>query len=88
MTAPSNSQVQLRCAALVGGLFLHHLFSSCWIISDSVEILFNLIAVFCLTVSRWMSSEGIAILISRVNMGDVRNTALISLRPCLIAIIS
>jgi hypothetical protein len=50
----------------VGCLLWHHLFGRCCRIGERVEILLSLIAVFCFTISRWMSSGGIAILISSV----------------------
>jgi hypothetical protein len=63
-----------------GGLFLCQSFGNCncWIIGKSGESLFSLIAVFCLTVFKWISSGGIAVSISRAYIGDVQNTALMS----------
>jgi hypothetical protein len=57
-------------------------------IGDSVEILLSLIAVFCLIVSRWMSSGGMAISIFKAYMGEVLNAALISLGALFLVILS
>jgi hypothetical protein len=42
------------------------------VIGDRRGILLSLIAVFCLTVARWMSSGGIAPLISSGRFGMLR----------------
>jgi hypothetical protein len=62
-----------------GGLNLRHLLGSLWMIGDKIGILLSLIAVFCLTVARWMSSGGIAASISSAYIGEVQNAAQMSL---------
>jgi hypothetical protein len=57
-------------------------------IGDSDGILLSLIAVFCLIISRWMSSGGMAVSISKAYMGKVWNATLISLSALFCIVIS
>jgi hypothetical protein len=50
------------------------------VIGERSEILLSMIATLCLSVSRWMSSGGIAASISSACIGEVLNAAHMSLR--------
>jgi hypothetical protein len=58
---------------------LRHLLGSLCVIGERIGLLLSLIAALHLTVSRWMSSGGIAASISSACIGEVRNAAHMSL---------
>jgi hypothetical protein len=64
---------------MVGGRLLRQEFGSRCITGDFVGSLLSLIAVFCMTVAKWMSSGGIAASNSSVCMGEVWKAAHMSL---------